>query len=73
VKISEYTLLEDAFHNSFGFMLNRISESEINMKDPHASTEAEKEYVEERCFNEFVIAIEEMGVELEDARVTKDV
>lgn len=68
MKISEYRLLEQAFENSFGFMLNRIEEEigPIKGRDdtstPHAI---------DKCFNEFVIALEEMGVELGEAEVAQ--
>ena len=71
MRISEYTLLEEAFHNSFGFMLNRLADlNMIEGGDPHADKfRGSKELAEERCWNEFMCAIEEMGVELEDAKV----
>lgn len=62
MKISEYTLLEDAFEASFGFMLNRIGEALD--KDLWVEDEGLRETLAERCFHEFTIALEEMGVEL---------
>lgn len=65
MKISEYTLLEDAFEASFGFMLNRIAEAWNLPVDFHEDTRA-KDQASERCFSEFMIALEELGVELGD-------
>jgi hypothetical protein len=72
MKISEYTILEDAFHRSFGFMLNRLADAGYIKGDPHSPTrEPTRDYVEQQCFNEFMCALEDGGVELEDAEVTK--
>jgi len=73
MKISEYTLLEDAFHRSFGFMLNRLADAGYITGDPHSPTrERFRDTAEDRCFNEFMCALEGGGVQLEDAKVTKD-
>jgi hypothetical protein len=65
MKISEYTLLEDAFEAAFGFMLNRIADTwnlEVDFhKDPTI-----KAIASERCFDEFVNSLAELGVELGD-------
>jgi hypothetical protein len=67
MKISEYTILEDAFHNSFGFMLNRLADLGFIRGDPHDGHLGDKkDTAEERCFNEFVAALEDMGVMLQD-------
>jgi hypothetical protein len=65
MKISEYTLLQSAFEAAFPFMLNRISEvyDEDLSHDPLLSDEAE-----DRCWNEFMVAVEQIGIELEDVR-----
>lgn len=64
MKISEFDLLQEAFTRSFGFMLNRVWEVYDIGTDPHAERES-RDIAEERCFNEFIVALEEMGVELE--------
>jgi hypothetical protein len=67
LKISEYTLLEDAFEASFGFMLNRIAEAYDLDVDFHAPKFGPiKELAADRCFSEFIAALEELGVELGD-------
>lgn len=72
MKISEYTLLEDAFHNSFGFMLNRLADLDFLKGDPHdPANQNLKDLAEDRCFSEFMVALEEMGITLEEAQVTK--
>lgn len=68
MKISEYTLLEGAFDSSFGFMLNRIADLWPECPDFHKDAQ-KKELAAERCFSEFMVALEEMGVELEQAKV----
>lgn len=67
MKVSEYTLLRDVFENSFGFMLNRISDIYEHTPDWHADF-SKKEQAEERCWNEFMVALEEMGIELGDCK-----
>lgn len=64
MKISEYDLLQEAFTRSFGFMLNRVWEVYELSTDPHEDP-GKRDHAEERCFNEFMCALEEMGVELE--------
>jgi hypothetical protein len=69
MKISEYTILEDAFDASFGFMLNRIADTwEGKVPDFHASRDL-VEHAKERCWTEFICALEELGVELGDVEV----
>lgn len=61
MKISEYVILQDAFENSFGFMLNRIADA--------TDTDLQKartEEVTDRCWREFVNALDEMGVTLQE-------
>jgi hypothetical protein len=70
MKISEYRILEQAFENSFGFMLNRILDLGLLKGDPHGD-KALRDRAEEQAFNEFVIALEEMGVELGEAEVSQ--
>ena len=75
MKISEYTLLEAAFHNSFGFMLNRMADANLLRTDHFEWTVPVREDVEARCFSEFILALEETGVRLEDVEArleTKD-
>lgn len=67
MKVSEYTLLEEAFSRSFGWMLNRIWETYDLPGDPHEDRSAGvKDLAADRCFNEFMVALEELGVELGD-------
>lgn len=72
MKISEYTLLQTAFNNSFGFMLNRIADTWIKCPDFHASPHL-VEIGADRCFSEFISALEESGVRLEEATVENNV
>jgi hypothetical protein len=65
MKISEYTLLRDAFENSFGFMLNRISDNYPDSTPDWHGEAFRKDRAEEQCWNEFMVALEEMGIELE--------
>ena len=69
MKISEYSLLEEAFHRSFGFMLNRIEEEVGSIDHRFDGTEHDqdnrRDRAEDLCFNEFIVAMEEMGIELE--------
>ena len=64
MRISEYTLLEEAWDRSFGFMLNRIEDAKDEDSDLHR-VRNDMSYVGGRCFSEFIIALEEMGVELD--------
>lgn len=66
MKISEYTLLQDAFEGSFGFMLNRLADLGLLKGDHFEWPLTTKELAEERCFTEFMNAIDEMGIELGD-------
>ena len=68
MKVSEYTLLRDAFENSFGFMLNRISDTWPDATPDWHGDEGRKELAEDRCFTEFIVALEEMGIELGDCK-----
>ena len=71
--ISEYTLLEDAFEAAFPFMLNRLSDVGIIKGDPHSAELCfARDEACERCFTEFITALEEIGVELENAKVVPD-
>lgn len=70
MKVSEYDLLLQAFEKSFGFMLNRIWEAWDLPGDPHDDN-GKKTLALDRCFNEFLLALEEGGVELEDTEATK--
>lgn len=66
MKVDEYHILERAFEESFGFMLNRIWELYDLPGDPHEHRSAGvKDLAEERCFSEFLVALESDGVELE--------
>lgn len=67
MKLSEYTVLRDVFENAFGFMLNRIAEGYPDCPDFQGLYNI-KEDVEERCWNEFMVALEEMGIELGDLK-----
>ena len=71
MKISEYTLLELAFERSFGFMLTRIEETSAGALS-HFPEAVDRETAQDRCFTEFIIALEELGVELETGVATKD-
>lgn len=70
MKISEYNILERAFSLSFPFMLNRIWDIYQLPGDPHGKYEVRDEAAE-RAFTEFMGALEDIGVELEEARVVK--
>ena len=70
MKVSEYTLLRDTFDNAFGFMLNRIAEAYPNCPDFHED-QGLKDLALDRCWNEFMVALEEMGIELEDLHSRK--
>jgi len=74
MRISEYTLLQDAFDSAFGFMLNRIGDEldSSSVKDGRDLDTTGRERLAERCFSEFIIALEEIGVRLDDAVVTRD-
>jgi hypothetical protein len=65
MKISEYTLLRDTFDNAFGFMLNRIADSYDGCPDFQGDA-SRRDLALDRCWNEFMVALEEMGIELED-------
>lgn len=68
--ISEYVLLEGAFDNSFNFMLNRIGDAlEAAGASPLPESLYKNEYLRERAFSEFIVALEEMGVELQNVDV----
>lgn len=71
MKISEYDILDDAFERSFGFMLNRIADLWVDCPDFHADP-GMVELARDRCFSEFIIALEERGVELEEVKASKD-
>lgn len=72
MKINEYTLLEMAFENSFGFMLNRLADCGFIKGDQHDPKRDEMRGIaKERCFAEFMIALEELGVELGETEVKK--
>jgi hypothetical protein len=67
MKISEYTLLEDAFEAAFPFMLNRMEEIlDTTIKRDNLT------HASERCFSEFIIALEEIGVVLQDIQATRN-
>lgn len=73
MRISEYTLLEGAFDNSFGFMLNRINDAlEAGGHPPLPEALHHDDYLRDRAFSEFIIALEEMGVVLDEAVVVKE-
>jgi hypothetical protein len=66
VKISEYRLLSEAYEKHFGFALNRVEEEfGVDLQRERNSHEGALD----RCFNEFMVAFDEMGVELGDAEV----
>jgi len=60
--VNEYAILSRAFTDSFGFMLNRIDETHGLGKERDASLDS---VAEERCWNEFCLAIEALGLEFE--------
>jgi hypothetical protein len=70
MKVSEYTLLRDTFDNAFGFMLNRLDDVYENTPDWYAD-QSKKDLALDRCWNEFMVALEEMGIELEDLHSRK--
>jgi len=65
MRISEYTLLRSVFEAAFPFMLNRINDvyDEDLSHDPLKRDDAE-----ERCWNEFMLAVEQIGIELGDVQ-----
>lgn len=65
MRISEHTILRDAFENSFRFMLNRLGDAGATI-DFNEDTLL---LAEDRCWNEFSLALEEMGVTLEEVKV----
>ena len=70
MKMSEYTILENAFLAAFPFMLNRIMDALPDAElDLHVL--ARTDFVAERCFSEFISALEDQGVELGDVEVKR--
>jgi hypothetical protein len=70
MKISEYRLLEEAWDRSFGFQLNRI-EDEIGPIKGRDATRTDNEVAKDRCFSEFILALEELGVQLGDLETVR--
>lgn len=64
MRISEATILQDAFEAAFPFMLNRMADAGYDVEGMRKD-----EYLVERCWGEFLIALEEIGVRLEDIDV----
>jgi hypothetical protein len=79
MKISEYTLLQEAWDRSFGFMLNRIEDEMGTIPGRWVGKGANMDYekegkaerARERCFSEFVIALDDLGVELGDLETVR--
>ena len=79
MRISEYTLLEEAWDRSFGFQLNRIEDEMGTIPGRWTGKGADVDYEKEgkterarmRCFSEFIIALEELGVELGDLETVR--
>jgi len=72
MKISEVTLLEGGFDASFGFMLNRIGDAYEDLRLPESMWDDTA--LRDRCFSEFLLALEEMGVTFEtvEARLLQE-
>lgn len=71
MKISERTILEHSFSNSFVFMLNRLGDAGLLKGDHFEWPEATKVYVQERCFDEFMLALEELGITLGEVEIRR--
>ena len=79
MRIGEYTLLEEAWDRSFGFMLNRIEDEMGTIPGRWTGkgasmtheTGGKTERARTRCFSEFIIALEELGVELGDLETVR--
>ncbi len=61
--IREYDALRQVYENHFGFMLNRLAEV-VELPD----IVYKNEVLEDRCWNEFMVAFEEMGLKFEEDR-----
>ena len=64
--VSEYRLLERCFEDAFGFMLNRLEETHGVSFD---RSPALVERASDQCWNEFMLAIEGLGIDLKHREV----
>jgi len=71
MKIDEYKVVRAAFENAFGFMLNRIEDG-LGVDMQRERNGAAVEDAEERCWDEFVIALEAIGVTFAECNVNED-
>ena len=71
MRIHESTLLRGAFENSFGFMLNRLADAGMLKTDHFEWAIPARAAIEDACWMEFACALEDIGIELEDAEVVK--
>ena len=62
MRVDEYKVVSRAFGDAFGFMLNRVEEAFGVTLDRDAPGAADR--AEDRCWNELVLALDALGVEL---------
>ena len=71
MRIDEYKVVRAAFENAFGFMLNRIEDG-LGVDLHRERKGSEVEGVEERCWDEFMIALDALGVTFTECNANED-
>lgn len=65
MRVREYDVVREAFERAFGFMLNRIWDT-YDLPGEGSQDRGKAETAEALCWNEFMVALDSLGVEFEN-------